>query len=213
MVAFKAYERRQTGIWSLLGWDSTHLFCDHVQSRHPCPAAILTTILRVQGIYGFSMLQLKSGEVTIRRPELVCSSNKFMRNPNRVQNPKSKRPWLGLPPEERIVQQSKIQIRDPSIRNPNSKSKTQNPNSPLWFWILDDAGGGHVANDDVWPSRPPEFGLGGGRPKPRASRIEHRFPEEVFGGKWVSVSSPASWKSGLAFQRTAGKCGVAKWRL
>lgn len=54
MVAFKAYELRHTGIWSLLGWDSTHLFCDHVQSRHPCPAAILTTILRVQGIYGFS---------------------------------------------------------------------------------------------------------------------------------------------------------------
>lgn len=142
---------------------------------------------------GHIWLQLKSGEVTIRRPESVCSSNKFMRNPNRVQNPKSKQPWLGLPQEERIVQQSKIQnprSRNPKsqIQNPNSKSKTQNPNSPLWFRILDDAGGGHgaIPATRIWPrrwapetSRIPNWAPAsrGGFWQPRVMEIGARFPE------------------------------------
>ena len=74
-----------------------------------------------------------------------------------IQNPKSK---LQNP-------NSKIQNLKSKIQNP--KSKLQNPKSKRPVCILDfgfgragTGGDGYVANDDVWPCWPPEFGLRGG---------------------------------------------------
>ena len=103
--------------------------------------------------------------IIIRRPESACSSNNLMQNPSRsenpkskIQDPKSKRPRLGLPQKERILRQSKIQnprskmqnpksqIRNPKSKIQNLKSKIQDPKSKLQIqtpkskrpvWILD----------------------------------------------------------------------------
>ena len=59
------------------------------------------------------------------------------------------------------------------MQNPDrviTKSQIQNPESKIQTSHLDFGSGmaggeGHVANEDVWPSRPPVFGLVGGRRK------------------------------------------------
>ena len=103
--------------------------------------------------------------IIIWRAESACSSNNLMQNPSRsenpkskIQDPKSKRPRLGLPQKERILRQSKIQnprskmqnpksqIRNPKSKIQNLKSKIQDPKSKLQIqtpkskrpvWILD----------------------------------------------------------------------------
>ena len=74
-----------------------------------------------------------------------------------IQNPKSK---LQHP-------KSKLQTPKSKLQNPNSK--IQNLNGPFGVWILDfgfgragTGGDGYVANENVWPCWPPEFGLVGG---------------------------------------------------
>ena len=129
-------------------------------------------------------------------------------NWSKIQNPKSK---IQNPKSEIQNPKSKIQNPKSKIQNPNSKiqtpkSKLQNPKSKRPVWSLDfgfgragTGGDGHVANEDVWPCWPPEFGLVGGAQAcnrkvagsipPRAAQIGHRFPAEGF--------CP---KSGLDFQ-------------
>ena len=107
----------------------------------------------------------------IRNPKSKIQNPKSeIQNPkSKIQNPKSK---IQNPKSE--IQNPKSKIRNPKskIQNPkskiqNPKSKIQNPNGPFGFWILDfgragTGGDGHVANEDVWPCWPPEFGLVGG---------------------------------------------------
>ena len=100
------------------------------------------------------------------------TKTKLIQNPkSKIRNPKSK---IQNPKSE--IQNPKSKIRNPKskIQNPkseiqNPKSKIQNPNGPFGVWILDfgfgragTGGDGHVANEDVWPCWPPEFGLVGG---------------------------------------------------
>ena len=72
--------------------------------------------------------------------------SKIQTQKSKIQNPKSK---LQTP-------NSKIQNPKSKLQNPNSK--IQNPNGPS----AGNGGDGYVANDDVWPCWPPEFGLVGG---------------------------------------------------
>ena len=90
-----------------------------------------------------------------------------IRNPkSKIRNPKSK-----IQKPKSTIQNPKSEIQNPKseIQNPNPKPKIQNPNGPFGVWILDfgfgragTGGDGHVANEDVWPCWPPEFGLVGG---------------------------------------------------
>ena len=99
-----------------------------------------------------------------------------------------------------LAQNPKSKIRNPKSKIQNPKSEIQNPKSKRGraVWSLDfgfgragTGGDGHVANEDVWPCWPPEFGLVGGaqacnrkvagsRFPPRAAQIGHRFPAEGF---------------------------------
>ena len=88
------------------------------------------------------------------------TKTKLIQNPkSKIQNPKSK------------IQNPKSKIQDPKSKIQNPKSKIQNPKSKRPVWSLDfgfgragTGGDGYVANDDVWPCWPPEFGLVGGTP-------------------------------------------------
>ena len=99
-----------------------------------------------------------------------------IQNP-KIQNPKSKiqtGPFGAATKrtKTKLIQNPKSKIRNPKSQNP--KSEIQNPKSkiqtgPFGVWILDFGFGragtgsdGHVANEDVWPCWPPEFGLVGG---------------------------------------------------
>ena len=102
------------------------------------------------------------------------TNTKLIQNPkSKIQTPKSK---IQTPKSKIQNPKSKIQNPKSKIQTPNSKlqnpnSKLQNPNGPFGVWILDfglgragNGGDGYVANDDVWPCWPPEFGLVGGAP-------------------------------------------------
>ena len=99
------------------------------------------------------------------KTKLIQNPNSKLQNPkSKIQNPKSK---FQNPKSKILNPKSKIQNPNPKLQNP--KSKLQNPKSKRPVWILDfgfgraGAGGdGYVANDDVWPCWPPEFGLVGG---------------------------------------------------
>ena len=135
-----------------------------------------------------------------------------IQNPkSEIQNPKSKRGRLGPPQKERRLNWSKIQnpkskiqnpkseIQNPKskIRNPkskiqNTKSKIQNSNGPFGVWILDfgfgragTGGDGHVANEDVWPCWPSEFGLGGAQACNR--KVAGSIPP-TSGPNWAPIS-------------------------
>ena len=105
--------------------------------------------------------------------ERILNWSKIQNPKSKLQNPKSK---IQNPKSKIQNPKSKIQNPKSKIQNPNSKlqtpnSKIQNPNGPFGVWILDfglgragNGGDGYVANDDVWPCWPPEFGLVGGAP-------------------------------------------------
>ena len=122
------------------------------------------------------------------KPKSEIQSPKSKQNPEHeiIQNPNSKiqnpKPKIQTAPfraatkrrKTKLIQNQKSKIRNPKSKIQNPKSKIQipnskNPNSKLQtarlefgFWIWGGAGGdGHVANEDVWPPRPPdaEFGL------------------------------------------------------
>ena len=130
-------------------------------------------------------------------------------------NPKSK------------TQTPKSKIQDPKSKILNPKSKLQNPNGPFGVWILDfgfgragDGGDGYVANDDVWPCWPPEFGLVGGTlacNRKVAGSFPHARPKlgtdfrrRGFAGNRAPISGPVSWKSGPNFRRNCGPGGAAQ---
>ena len=107
------------------------------------------------------------------------TNTKLIQNPkSKLQNPKSK-----IQNPKSKIQDPKSKIQNPKSKIQNPKSKIQTPNSKIQtpkskiqtarlefgFWILDfglgragNGGDGYVANDDVWPCWPPEFGLVGG---------------------------------------------------
>ena len=91
-----------------------------------------------------------------------------IRNPkSKIRNPKSK---IQTGPFGAATKRTKIKlIQNPKSKIRNPKSKIQNPKSKRAVWSLDfgfgragTGGDGHVANEDVWPCWPPEFGLVGG---------------------------------------------------
>ena len=78
------------------------------------------------------------------KTKLIQNPKSKLQNPNsKIQNPKSK------------IQNPKSKIQNPQSKIQNPKSKIQNP-------LAGTGGDGYVANDDVWPCWPPEFGLVGG---------------------------------------------------
>ena len=107
------------------------------------------------------------------------TNTKLIQNPkSKLQNPKSKiqnpRSKIQNPKSKIQNPKSKIQTPNSKLQTPNSKiqtpkSKIQTARLEFGFWILDfglgragNGGDGYVANDDVWPCWPPEFGLVGG---------------------------------------------------
>ena len=148
-----------------------------------------------------------------------------------IQNPKSK------------IQTPKSKIQDPRSKIQNPKSKIQNPNSKIQtapkskiqtarlefgFWILDfgfgragTGGDGYVANDDVWPCWPPEFGLVGGALA--CSRKVAGSVPPTRGPNWAPISgggvlpeieprfpAPCRGNRGPISGETAGQAGAAQ---
>ena len=112
----------------------------------------------------------------------IQNPNSKLQNPkSKIQNPKSKiqtAPFGAATKRTntKLIQNPKSKIQNPKskLQTPNSKiqtpkSKIQTARLEFGFWILDfglgragNGGDGYVANDDVWPCWPPEFGLVGG---------------------------------------------------
>ena len=86
------------------------------------------------------------------------TKTKLIQNPkSKLQNPNSK------------IQNPRSKIQNPKSKLQTPKSKLQTPKSKRPVWSLDfgfgragTGGDGYVANDEVWPCWPPEFGLDGG---------------------------------------------------
>ena len=88
-------------------------------------------------------------------------------NPNsKIQTPKSK-----IQDPKSKIQTPKSKIQNPKSKLQTPKSKIRTPNGPfgfldfgVWIWggRAGAGGDGYVANEDVWPRWPPEFGLVGG---------------------------------------------------
>ncbi len=76
---------------------------------------------------------------------------------SKTPNPKSK---LQNPRSKTQKPKSKLQTPNPKIQIPNSKIQTAR--LEFGFGRVGAGGDGHVANEDVWPCWPPEFGLVGG---------------------------------------------------
>ena len=117
----------------------------------------------------WSKIQNPKSEIQNPKSKIQNPKSKIQNPKSKIQNPKSK---LQNPKSE--IQNPKSKIRNPKSKIQNPKSKIQNPKSKIQtarldfgFWILDfgragTGGDGHVANEDVWPCWPPEFGLVGG---------------------------------------------------
>ena len=96
-----------------------------------------------------------------------AGSKRCRLRPHPNQNPKSK---IQTAPFGAATKRTKTKlIQNPKSKLQNPNSKLQNPNGPFGVWILDFGFGragtgcdGYVANDDVCPCCPPEFGLVGG---------------------------------------------------
>ena len=117
---------------------------------------------------------------------------------------------------------------NPKSKIQNPKSKIQNPNGPFGVWILDfgfgqagTGGDGHVANEDVWPCWPPEFGLVGGAqacnrkvagsiPPTSGPKLGTDFRRRGFARNRSSISSPVFWKLGPDFRRNCKPGGVVR---
>ena len=134
-----------------------------------------------------SKLQNPKSKIQDPKSKIPNPKSKIQNPKSKIQNPKSKiqNPKSKIQDPKSKIQNPKSKIQNPKskIQNPNSKlqtpkskiqnpnSKIQNPNGPFGVWILDfgfgragTGGDGYVANDDVWPCWPPEFGLVGGTP-------------------------------------------------
>ena len=120
-----------------------------------------------------SKLQNPKSKIQNPKSKIQNPKSKIQNPKSKIQNPKSKiqdpKSKIQNPKSKIQNPKSKIQTPNPKIQNPNSK--IQNPNGPFGVWILDfgfgragTGGDGYVANDDVWPCWPPEFGLVGGTP-------------------------------------------------
>ena len=109
------------------------------------------------------------------KTKLIQNPNSKLQNPNsKLQNPKSKiqDPKSKIQNPKSKIQNPKSKIPNPKSQIPNPNSKLQTPNSKLQnpkskiqnlgFGRAGTGGDGYVANDDVWPCWPPEFGLVGG---------------------------------------------------
>ena len=104
--------------------------------------------------------------------KLIQNPKSKLQNPkSKIQNPKSKiqNPKSKIQNPKSKIQNPKSKLQTPNSKLQNPNSKIQNPNGPFGVWILDfglgragNGGDGYVANDDVWPCWPPEFGLVGG---------------------------------------------------
>ena len=113
-----------------------------------------------------SKIQNPKSKIQNPKSKIQNPKSKIQNPKSKIQNPKSK---IQNPKSKIQNPNSKLQTPNPKIQNP--KSKIQNPNGPFGVWILDfgfgragTGGDGYVANDDVWPCWPPEFGLVGGAP-------------------------------------------------
>ena len=113
-----------------------------------------------------SKLQNPKSKIQNPKSKIQNPKSKIQNPKSKIQNPKSK---IQNPKSKIQNPKSKLQTPKSKIQNPNSK--IQNPNGPFGVWILDfgfgragTGGDGYVANDDVWPCWPPEFGLVGGTP-------------------------------------------------
>ena len=113
----------------------------------------------------------KRGRLGPPQKERRLNWSKIQNPKSKIQNPKSKirNPKSKIQNPKSKIQNPKSKIQNPKSKIRNPKSKIQNPNGPFGVWILDfgfgraGAGGdGHVANEDVWPCWPLEFGLVGG---------------------------------------------------
>ena len=138
-------------------------------------------------LFGAATKRTKTKLIQNPKSKLQNPKSKIQDPKSKIQNPKSKiqNPKSKIQDPKSKIQNPKSKIQNPKskIQNPNSKlqtpkskiqtpnSKLQNPNGPFGVWILDfgfgragTGGDGYVANDDVWPCWPPEFGLVGGTP-------------------------------------------------
>ena len=120
-----------------------------------------------------SKLQNPKSKIQDPKSKIQNPKSKIQNPKSKIQNPKSKiqnpRSKIQNPKSKIQNPKSKLQTPKSKIQNPNSK--IQNPNGPFGVWILDfgfgragTGGDGYVANDDVWPCWPLEFGLVGGTP-------------------------------------------------
>ena len=99
------------------------------------------------------------------KTKLIQNPKSKLQNPrSKIQNPKSK-----IQNPKSKIQNPKSKLQTPNSKLQTPKSKLQNPKSKRPVWSLDfgfgragTGGDGYVANDDVWPCWPPEFGLVGG---------------------------------------------------
>ena len=114
----------------------------------------------------WSKIQNPNSKLQNPKSKIQNPKSKIQNPKSKIQNPKSK---IQNPKSKIQNPKSKIQTPNPKIQNP--KSKLQNPKSKRPVWSLDfgfgragTGGDGYVANDDVWPCWPPEFGLVGGAP-------------------------------------------------
>ena len=205
----------------------------------------------IHGSYG-KVIWLEQAK--IRRPESAWHGNILCRiqtmsveasskPKSKIQTPKSK---LQTAPfgaatkrtKTKLIQNPKSKLQNPRSKIQNPNSKLQNPNGPFGVWILDfgfgragTGGDGYVANDDVWPRGPHEFGLVGGalacsrkvagsipptaRFPPRAAQIGHRFPAEGlcrksspdFRPRVVEIGAqfPEKLRARLALLKTLGR--------
>ena len=98
------------------------------------------------------------------------TKTKLSQNPkSKTPNPKSK---LQNPRSKTQKPKSKLQTPNPKIQIPNSKIQTAR--LEFGFGRVGAGGDGHVANEDVWPCWPPDFGLVGGLTslQPKGSRLD-----------------------------------------
>ena len=101
-----------------------------------------------------------------------------------TQNPKSK---LQTAPFGAATKRTKTKL----IQNPNSKiqtprSKIQTARLEFGFGRAGAGGDGYVANDDVWPCWPPEFGLVGGT-LPCNRKVAGSIPP-TRGSNWAPIT-------------------------
>ena len=172
--------------------------------------------------FGAATKRTKTKLIQNPKSKIQNPKSKIQNPKSKIQNPKSK---IQNPNSKLQTPNSKLQTPNPKIQNPNSK--IQNPNGPFGVWILDfgfgragTGGDGYVANDDVWPCWPPEFGLVGGTPAcnrkvagsiPPHARLKlgTDFRRRGFAGNRAPISGPVSWKSGPNFRRNCGPGGAA----